>query len=123
SITLQGFVLGTFDFLPKAQDSVEPMPEIAEELIAKIKAAAESNGVRVDTPPKELRRTDKSPLASQTPPTRVVAIGISTAGPNALQYMLAQLPADFPGTLVIVQHMPDGFTEMFARRLDETCAL
>ena len=123
SITLQALGLGAFDFVAKPQDVFARMPEIAEELIAKIKAAAESNGVRINTPPKELRRTDKSPLASQTAPTRVVAIGISTGGPNALQYMLAQLPADFPGTLVIVQHMPDGFTEMFARRLDETCAL
>ena len=37
--------------------------------------------------------------------------------------MLSQLPAEFPGTILIVQHMPEGFTEMFARRLDETCAL
>jgi two-component system chemotaxis response regulator CheB len=48
---------------------------------------------------------------------------VSTGGPNALQFMLSQLPADFPGTILIVQHMPDGFTEMFARRLDEVCAI
>jgi two-component system chemotaxis response regulator CheB len=40
-----------------------------------------------------------------------------------LQYILAQLPAHFPGTVVVVQHMPEGFTEMFARRLDECCAV
>jgi two-component system chemotaxis response regulator CheB len=40
-----------------------------------------------------------------------------------LQYLLAQLPHDFPGSLVVVQHMPEGFTEMFARRLDECCSL
>jgi two-component system chemotaxis response regulator CheB len=37
--------------------------------------------------------------------------------------VLPQLPKDFPGTLLIVQHMPEGFTEMFARRLDEVCAI
>jgi len=52
-----------------------------------------------------------------------VAIGVSTGGPNALQYLLAQLPANFPGAIAVVQHMPEGFTEMFARRLDESCAL
>ncbi len=55
--------------------------------------------------------------------TKIVAIGISTGGPNALQYLLAQLPGDFPGSIVVVQHMPEGFTEMFARRLDESCAI
>jgi two-component system chemotaxis response regulator CheB len=52
-----------------------------------------------------------------------VSIGISTGGPQALQYLLAQLPGDFPGSIVVAQHMPEGFTEMFARRLDETCAV
>ncbi len=52
-----------------------------------------------------------------------MAIGVSTGGPQALHYLLAQLPADFPGSIVVVQHMPEGFTDMFARRLDECCAL
>src|SRR5438094_938516 len=56
-------------------------------------------------------------------PSRIVAIGISTGGPQSLQYLLAQLPHDFPGSIVVVQHMPEGFTEMFARRLNESCAI
>jgi two-component system chemotaxis response regulator CheB len=52
-----------------------------------------------------------------------VAIGISTGGPQALEFLLAQLPPDFPGAIVVVQHMPEGFTEMFARRLNELCSL
>jgi two-component system, chemotaxis family, protein-glutamate methylesterase/glutaminase len=56
-------------------------------------------------------------------PTKVVAIGISTGGPQAMEYVLSQLPGDFPATILVVQHMPEGFTEMFARRLDEACAL
>jgi len=65
----------------------------------------------------------KAPMASTKAPTRIVAIGVSTGGPHALQYMFSQLPAEFPGSIVVVQHMPENFTEMFARRLDETCAL
>jgi two-component system chemotaxis response regulator CheB len=53
----------------------------------------------------------------------LVAIGISTGGPQALEFLLAQLPPDFPGAIVVVQHMPEGFTDMFARRLDELCSL
>ena len=45
------------------------------------------------------------------------------ADPQALQYVLPQLPKNFPGTILIVQHMPEGFTEMFSRRLEEICAI
>jgi two-component system chemotaxis response regulator CheB len=68
-------------------------------------------------------RPEKREPPARSIPTKVVAIGISTGGPQALEYLLAQLPADFPGTIVVVQHMPEGFTEMFARRLDDVCAL
>ncbi len=56
-------------------------------------------------------------------PTRIIAIGVSTGGPNALQYLFSQLPVEFPGSILVVQHMPDGFTELFARRLDECCPI
>jgi two-component system chemotaxis response regulator CheB len=49
----------------------------------------------------------------------VIAIGISTGGPNALHFLLSQMPSEFPWTILVVQHMPEGFTEMFARRLDD----
>jgi two-component system chemotaxis response regulator CheB len=54
---------------------------------------------------------------------RIIAIGISTGGPNALEFLLSQLPGDFSSAIVIVQHMPEGFTEMFARRLDDCSQL
>ncbi len=123
SITLQALGLGAFDFVAKPQDVSARMPEIAQQLITKIKAAAECNGSRMKPLPEAGPRVEKPASVSSNAPTRVVAVGISTGGPNALQYMLSQLPGDFPGSIVVVQHMPDGFTEMFARRLDETCAL
>ncbi len=123
SVTMKALGLGAFDFVAKPHDVSSRMPEIAAELIAKIKAAAQSKGVRVKPLPGEVRRQDKASPTSKQAPTRVVAIGVSTGGPHALQYVLCQLPGDFPGTILVVQHMPEGFTDMFARRLDEVCAL
>jgi len=115
SITLKALSFGAFDFVAKPR-------EIAAELIAKIKAAANSKSVPVK-PLASTMQYGKAPVASNKAPTKIVAIGVSTGGPHALQYIFSQLPADFPGTIVVVQHMPENFTEMFARRLDETSAL
>lgn len=123
SVTLKALALGAFDFVAKPNDVHARMPEIARELIAKIKAAAQSRGVQLTPAVANLRPSDKARLDSKKPPTRIVAIGISTGGPQALQYVLSQLPGDFPGSIVVVQHMPEGFTEMFARRLDESCSI
>jgi two-component system chemotaxis response regulator CheB len=118
SITLKALGLGAFDFVAKPADVSARMPEIAAELIGKIKAAAQSKGFRTQLMPESapVVKTRKQGAAA---PTRVVAIGISTGGPNALQYLLPQLPPEFPGCILVVQHMPEGFTEMFAKRLDE----
>jgi two-component system chemotaxis response regulator CheB len=123
SVTLKALALGAFDFVAKPQDLSAHMPDIAAELIAKIKAAAQSKGSGIQPVVDSVHKGEKSASNSTEPATRVVAIGISTGGPNALQYLLSQLPGDFPGTILIVQHMPLGFTEMFARRLDELCAI
>jgi two-component system chemotaxis response regulator CheB len=122
SITLKALSFGAFDFVAKPKDVSTRMPEIAEELIAKIKAAANSKTVNVK-PLASTMQYGKAPVASTKAPTKIVTVGISTGGPHALQYLFSQLPADFPGTILVVQHMPENFTEMFARRLDETSAL
>jgi len=122
SITMKALGLGAFDFVAKPQDVSTRMPEIAVELIAKIKAAANSRTGSVKTFEAK-KPVGKAPASSDQGPTKIIAIGVSTGGPNALQYVFSQLPAEFPGTILVVQHMPENFTEMFARRLDETCAL
>jgi two-component system chemotaxis response regulator CheB len=121
SVTLKALGLGAFDFVTKPRDASAHMVETATELIAKIHAAASCKVVR----PGILRRTPAPEKSSavKAAPSKLVAIGISTGGPQALEFLLAQLPADFPGAIVIVQHMPEGFTEMFAHRLDELCSL
>jgi two-component system chemotaxis response regulator CheB len=57
------------------------------------------------------------------PVVDVVVIGVSTGGPQALRHLVPQLPADFPVAVAMVLHMPIGYTEMYARRLDEISSL
>ena len=121
SVTMKALGLGAFDFVTKPKDGSIHKAEIARELISKIKAAAECK-----LKPRSLPGVQPRPgkiSVTGTAPTRVVGIGVSTGGPQALEYVLSQLPADFPAAIVVVQHMPDGFTDMFARRLDELSAL
>jgi two-component system chemotaxis response regulator CheB len=122
SITLKALALGAVDFVAKPREVSARMPEIAEELIAKILCAAQSRSVNVQPLP-DTATADPTRKQDPAAPTRIVAIGVSTGGPNALQYLFSQLPAEFSGSIVAVQHMPDGFTELFARRLDETCPM
>ncbi len=123
SVTFKALGLGAFDFVTKPRDSAQ-VTETATELIAKIKAAVDC---RVVSPGNlrgaQLRPEKITAAKSAPPPSKLVAIGISTGGPQALEFLLAQLPPDFPGSIVVVQHMPEGFTEMFARRLDEVSSL
>lgn len=66
----------------------------------------------------------KTPLLTlPKEPVEIVAIGISTGGPGALQSFLPELPAEFPVPVIVVQHMPAGFTRMLAQRLDNLCKL
>jgi two-component system, chemotaxis family, protein-glutamate methylesterase/glutaminase len=124
SATFKALALGAFDFVTKPTEAAsERMDEIAGELIGKIKAAAVA---RVHQPALGLQR-DYPKVAKSArqlrPANTVIAIGVSTGGPNAVQHVLSHLRSDIPAAIVIVQHMPAAFTETFARRLDETCAL
>ena len=123
--TFKALALGAIDFVAKPRDAAAGhLDPIAYELIEKIKVAKRASGskkiLKLEAePPKPVKRK----TSVVVPPNRIVAIGISTGGPNALQYLLSQIPADLPVSFVVVQHMPEGFTDMFARRLDECCGL
>jgi two-component system chemotaxis response regulator CheB len=124
SATFKALALGALDFVAKpAGAASQHMDEIAAELIAKIKMAAHSTtGAAPAISPAVQTSKPARPRPTQLA-AKIVAIGISTGGPNTLQYVLSQLPADFPGSILVVQHMPEGFTEMFARRLNGSCAI
>lgn len=123
--TFKALALGAIDFVAKPREAAAgQLDTVALQLIEKIKVAKRAGG------PKSLPQVHmEAPLPAKKrsrpalPPNRIIAIGVSTGGPNALQYVLSQFPADFPGTFLVVQHMPEGFTDMFARRLDECCSL
>jgi two-component system chemotaxis response regulator CheB len=125
SLTLKALGLGAFDFVTKPQDAARGhIRQIATELSLKIKAAAASGAPKMILTIPTVKQKEPRKFSTQPRwPSRIVAIGISTGGPQALQYLFSQIPADFPGCIVVVQHMPEGFTEMFARRLDESSPL
>jgi len=122
---LKGLELGAFDFVTKPNDAISlHISEIACELIEKIKAAA---GCRMPKIPKPssagFKQPQQKPVLPNSPAEIVVAVGISTGGPQALAEILPSIPGDFPAGIVIVQHMPEGFTEFFAKRLDASCQI
>jgi two-component system chemotaxis response regulator CheB len=120
--TLRALSLGAIDYISKPKlDVSNGTIEQADEIIARVKAAARAR-VRCSSlttmPPAAL--TGKTYQFSAT--HKVVAIGASTGGTEALKELLSPLPADFPG-IVIVQHMPETFTRQFAERLDSLCKI
>jgi two-component system chemotaxis response regulator CheB len=126
-LTFQALEIGAFDYVTKPQDAISVhIAEIAGDLIAKVRAAFENPVARLLTanarPAAPALYKTTRPLWNG-PAERVLAIGISTGGPNALTYLLPQLPKEFPAAVLIVQHMPAGFTEMFAARLNTLCAI
>jgi two-component system, chemotaxis family, protein-glutamate methylesterase/glutaminase len=123
--TFKALALGAIDFVAKPKEaSAGHLDAIADQLIEKIKVAKRTVGKTIAHPVfEEPAKPVKKNARVAVPPNRIIAIGVSTGGPNAMQYLLSRIPAEFSATILLVQHMPEGFTEMFARRLDECCAL
>ena len=126
-LTFRALNLGAFDFVAKPKDAISVhIAEIGEELVAKVRAAAVSVGARlraVKYQPPAAPAVKKEGALPRIRTEKILAIGISTGGPNVLSYLLPRLPRDFPAAILIVQHMPVGFTEMFANRLNAGCAI
>jgi two-component system, chemotaxis family, protein-glutamate methylesterase/glutaminase len=115
---------GAFDYVPKELSTTSlNILHIQEDLITKIKAAAESRRSRdhLNLRPKPPRAVELPARKASSIPA-IVALGISTGGPKALQEIFPILPADLSVPIVVVQHMPPGFTAPFAKRLNTLCA-
>jgi two-component system chemotaxis response regulator CheB len=124
-VTLRGLELGAMDFVDKSsvQGNMNLL-NLAEDLKAKIRALA-------SVPRGRLRslghpeQGDRLPLAHspELSPIEVVAIGTSTGGPSALQAIIPRLPEGIGCAILVVQHMPVGFTKSLADRLDSRSVL
>lgn len=122
-LTLKALELGAMDFITKPHDAISVhIGDIADDLIRKIKAIAKVSPVRLLPKPK-VYSAPKAAKKIERRADKIIAIGISTGGPNALSYLLPLLPAEIPAGLLIVQHMPPGFTEVFADRLNNICKI
>lgn len=120
SATLEALSLGANDYATKPSNlgSVEAANQhICLDLIPKIKLF----GAGVNTPQAIAPNPITAPTTTQ--PADIVAIGVSTGGPNALAVLLSQLPAEFPVPILIVQHMPPMFTHLLAQRLADKCQI
>ena len=117
--TLEALEIGAVDFVAKPTAGLaEAMAGLATELQAKVKAAARARvGMRRAPPPAPRVRE-----RSHRVPGRIVVIGASTGGVEALKVVLMGLPPDCPPTL-ITQHMPPRFTAAFAERLNRECPM
>jgi two-component system chemotaxis response regulator CheB len=122
--TIQALMRGALDFVPKPDAKVD-INTVIDELAVKIKTAVgtKTKSIKlpgtgdVKIPP---AKRGPRPLTKEDP---VVVIGTSTGGPRALQKVLTNLPADLPAAILIVQHMPPGFTRSLAQRLNQASPL
>ncbi len=119
--TLRALDLGAVDFIPKSPDgSLVGADALEGILLEKVKACAASQvRPRWEEPPVGRTAASLVPVCSGAAPVEVVAIGASTGGPKALKEVISRLPRDFPAGVLIVQHMPAGFTRTFAERLND----
>lgn len=125
--TIEALELGAVDFIAKpALSHGEGLEEYADDIRSKVKVAAQANIKAVSKP--QSPAASPAPSASGSPHlknvdrNKIIAIGASTGGTEAVKDVLSQLPAEMPGIL-ITQHIPASFSTSFARRLNEVCAL
>jgi two-component system chemotaxis response regulator CheB len=126
-ITMRALELGAVDFVTKPKLSIQSgMREYTEMIADKIRAASKARIKSRPLLPAGSAKVGGVPLPSIRNPLtsseKLIIIGASTGGTEAIREFLMQMPSDCPGIL-IAQHMPEGFTRSFARRLDSLCKI
>ena len=116
--TVDALTFGAEDYVPKPSNRMGPeeaRASISTLLVEKIKAVMGGRARRTLPTP----ASPPVPVAAKAPPRKIdlLAIGVSTGGPNALAQLFSRLPANFPIPTVVVQHMPAEFTPHLAERL------
>ncbi len=118
-ITMKALELGAIDFIPKTSGSLSlDIEKVAKTIIEKIKVASKVK-VKASAPVHNIMDHHLRGLKGD----RLVLIGCSTGGPKALPEVLSRLPGDIPAAVLVVQHMPEGFTKSFAERLNWSTSL
>lgn len=129
-VTMKALELGAVDFVSKPRIGVvDGLGELSTQIVEKIRIAASAHikrtlavqGAGQSAKDKTGERLSAT-LVGRVSTEKLVFIGASTGGTEAIKEVLTQLPADFPA-IVITQHMPPGFTTSFAARLDSLCRI
>ncbi|GAK49747.1 chemotaxis methylesterase CheB [Candidatus Moduliflexus flocculans] len=131
--TLEALEHGAVDFIMKPTNNAsEKLFQIQTELVSRVLALAGSKHKPLASELPPLRLQEKFPpllplRSAVTPKIRVqpecIAIGVSTGGPTALYHIIPKLPKNFPAGILIVQHMPPGFTRPLAERMNKNSQL
>lgn len=129
-ISLEALRLGAVDVIGKPSGTISLDIASQEQIIIqKIKTAAGIDCSKIHRAKAPAPKTESQPPSAPVKMVRteaskfVIAIGVSTGGPNTLMKILPQLPQDLPAAVLIVQHMPPMFTKSFADRLNRACML
>lgn len=139
-ITIRALELGAFDFVPKPQtgtmtENLEAVRKLLVPIVQAFKRRKELRDVLKSRPAPTRKPVAPRPapsgdvtkrmqrLTSRKTKSEIIAIGISTGGPNALARMMPRLPADIGVPLLIVQHMPPVFTASLAKSLNAKCQI
>jgi two-component system chemotaxis response regulator CheB len=130
AVTLDALSLGATDYVTKPSnvDVAATLEALSRDLLPKIRALCHLSAMQADVVPAPTAQTHtprlhRPPRSHLFAPAQVVAIGVSTGGPDALARVLPALPANFPVPVVVAQHMPAIFTSLLAARLTAKSAL